>query len=136
MKKTASILSLLLGVLLSHVSFAQGGDPHSGHSMGNTGPSCVKAKVTRFKPEHLSNVEPGAEFSFAVSGALGPEHIHVAAKQIPIAVTTEDKETFILVKGKLPNELKGEPVRLTVKVKAKVSRCDAEEGILLKVSGG
>lgn len=132
--KIRHYLVMLLTLGACNAAFAQGGDPHSGHSMGNAGgPACVKAKVSRFNPEHLSTVAPGSEFSFLASGAASPRNIHVSAKQIPIEVTTEDKETFYLVRGKLPLELRG-PIRITVKVKAKYAKCDEEDGWMLKIA--
>lgn len=115
------------------ISWAQS-TGHIGHGGGSDGASCIKAKISRFKPEHLAEVTPGSEFSFAASGSNGPGHIHVSIKQQPIDVTFEDKETFYLVKGRLPDDIKNTVVRISVILKSKVSKCDAEDGWLLKVT--
>ncbi|WP_446808750.1 hypothetical protein ACH50O_15945 [Methylomonas sp. 2BW1-5-20] len=119
-------------------AWSQSTPSHGGHGGGSAGGnddgSCLNAKITRYHPEHLATVKPGAEFSFAVSGSNGPGHIHVNIKQEPIEVQIEDKDTFYLVKGKLPEGLKNTFVRISVKAKAKVSKCDADGGWLLKVS--
>jgi hypothetical protein len=81
----------------------------------------------------LASVAPGAEFSFAASGSNGPGHIHVSIKQKPINITVEDKETFYLVKGKLPEDIKNTVVRISIDLKAKSPKCNEATGWLLKV---
>jgi hypothetical protein len=115
---------------------AQSTGGHGGHSGGSSSGAldCIKAKISRYTPEHLATVAPGSEFSFAASGSNGPGHIHVSIKQQPIEVTLEDKDTFYLVKGRLPAEIKNTVVRISVSLKSKIGRCDAEGGWLVKVS--
>jgi len=132
------ILALLLTLGFCNTAWSQapGGGGHGGHGGGNGGGevSCFKAKISHYKPEHLATVAPGSEFSFTVSGSNGPNHIHVSIRQQPVEVSIEDKENFYLVKGKLPAELKNETVRINVRVKAKMSKCDADGGLLLKIT--
>jgi hypothetical protein len=52
-----------------------------------------------------------------------------------VEVTGEDKDSFYLIKGKLPAELKNVTARVNVKVNAKSPRCDAENGWLVKITG-
>lgn len=134
----SKILAALLTVSFCNVAWAQSTESHTGHGGGSGGsgnePSCIKARITRYSPEHLATVAPGSEFSFAVSGSNGPGHIHVSIRQEPVEVSIEDKETFYLVKGKLPDDIKRETVRISVKAKAKVGKCDADGGWLLKVT--
>ena len=119
---------------------APGGGGHAGHGGGGGGgngggeASCFKAKISHYKPDHLSTVAPGTEFSFTVSGSNGPGNIFVTIRQQPVQVVIEDKEAFYLVKGKLPLDIKNETVRGHVRAKAKVGKCDAEGGMLLKVT--
>lgn len=127
------VLSTVLVLGFSNISWAQS-TGHIGHGGGGEGPSCVRAKISRYTPEHLATVAPGSEFSFVASGSNGPGHIHVSIKQQPVDVTIEDKETFYLVKGKLPEEIKNSVVRISVTLKSKVSKCDTEGGWLLKVT--
>ncbi len=127
------LLTITLALGFSQVAWGQS-TGHIGHGGGNEGPACVKAKISRETPGHMATVAPGSEFSFAASGSNGPGHIHVSIKQQPIDVTIEDKETFYLVKGKLPDDIKNSVVRVSVVLKSKFSRCDAEGGWLLKVT--
>lgn len=120
-------------------AWAQSTESHSGHGGGSGGGggnemSCIKAKISHYKPEHLATVAPGSEYSFIVSGSNGPGHIHVSIRQEPVEVAIEDKETFYLVKGKLPPNFKNETVRISIKAKAKFGKCDADGGWLLKVT--
>jgi len=121
-----------------NLSWAQSTGGHGGHGGGGAGtPSgtdCIKAKISRYNPEHLTTVAPGATFSFAVSGANGPGHMHVSIKQQPIEVSVVDKETFYWVKGTLPTDIRDGVVRISVNVKAKFAKCDTEGGWLLKIS--
>lgn len=128
------ILVTLITLSFCSITWAQS-TGHAGHggSGGGDDASCIKARASRFKPEHLASVAPGAEFSFAASGSNGPGHIHVSIKQQPVDITIEDKETFYLVKGKLPNDLKNTVVRISVVLKSKFSKCNEETGWLLKV---
>lgn len=131
--QTLKIFLALSACAFCGTSWAQA-TGHIGHGGGSAGADCIKAKVSRNKPENMALVAPGAEFSFAASGSNGPGHIHVNIKKQPIDVTVEDKDTFYLVTGKIPEEIKNTVVRISVTLKAKVSRCDYEGGWLVKVS--
>ena len=129
----SKILLALFTICFCNTGWAQA-TGHIGHGAGAGGLDCIKAKMSRNKPENMAIVAPGSTFSFAASGSKSPEHIHVAIKQQPIDVTVEDKDTFYLVTGKLPEEIKNSVVRISVTLKSKVSRCDFEGGWLVKVS--
>lgn len=130
------IIVTLCAAGFSSIGMAQSTGGHGGHggSNGSSAVDCIKAKISRYTPEHLASVRPGSEFSFAASGSNGPGHIHVSIKQQPVEVTVEDKDTFYLVKGKLPDQIKNTVVRISVSLKSKVGRCDSEGGWLVKVS--
>lgn len=134
--QTIKIITALIVLSFCNIAWAQSTGGHGGHGggSGGGGPSCIKAKMSRYNPEHLASVAPGSEFSFAASGTNGPGHIHVSIKQQPIDVTIADKDTFYLVKGKLPEEIKNTVVRISVELKSKVSACDAKGGWLVKVT--
>jgi len=131
--QTYKTLAALCALGFCNLTWAQS-TGHIGHGGGSGDGACIRAKISRFKPEHLATVAPGSEFSFAASGSNGPGHIHVSIKQHPIPITIEDKDTFYLVKGKLPEDIKSTTVRISVSLKSKVGKCDAEDGWLLKVS--
>jgi hypothetical protein len=126
-------LATLAALSFCGITWAQS-TGHIGHGGGGDGPACVKATISRYTQEHLATVAPGSEFSFFASGSNGPDHIHVSIKQRPIAVTLEDKETFYIVRGKLPEDIKNTVVRISVAIKAKSSKCDTEGGWLLKIT--
>ncbi len=131
--QSIKIFAALIAFGVCNITWAQS-TGHAGHGTGGgDDASCIKAKASRFKPEHLATVAPGAEFSFIASGTNGPGHIHVSIKQKPVDITVEDKETFYLVKGKLPEDLKNTAVRISVALKSKFSKCNEDTGWLLKV---
>lgn len=131
--QTYKTLAALFTLGFCNLTWAQS-TGHIGHGGSGGDGGCIRAKISRFKPEHLATVAPGSEFSFAASGSNGPGHIHVSIKQQPVPVIIEDKDTFYLVKGKLPEDIKNTTVRISVNLKSKVGKCDAEDGWLLKVS--
>lgn len=112
---------------------------HSGHgaAMGGGGGSenaCSKPQLTKFLPENLATVAPGSAFSFYAFNVEKPEQITVTVKTIPMEVTTEDKDSFFIVKGKLPAELVNTTARINIKVNAKIPRCSGENGWLVKIA--
>jgi hypothetical protein len=111
---------------------------HSGHggSMGgsSSGGACIKPQLAKLLPAHLSTVAPEAEFSFLAFNIQKPEQIAVTVKTIPVDVTTEYKEPFYIVKGKLPSSLKNTAARINVKIISKTSHCELEKGWLVKIS--
>lgn len=136
--RTPKLLVILLSLSLFNMTDAMAGaSGHAGHTMGSGGGggSCVKARVSKFQPGHLATVAPEAEFSFMVTGIQSPDQVDVTVKTIPVEVTGEDKDSFYLIKGKLPAELKNVTARVNVKVNAKSPRCDAENGWLIKITG-
>jgi len=107
---------------------------HIGHNGEGGALSCVKAKITHYQPEHLATVAPGSEISFFVSGSNGPGHIHVIVRDEPLVLTLDDKEVYYVVKTHLPAKYKNEAVRINIKVEARYSKCDADGGLLLKIT--
>ena len=109
---------------------------HGGHTGGSSSrdSGCIKAKVSNFQPANMETIAPGGEFSAFVSGSNGPGHIHVTIRNQAINVSVENKDTFYVVKGKLPTEIRNETVRISISAKAKNSQCDSDTGWLLIVS--
>lgn len=109
---------------------------HGGHTGGSSSrdSGCIKAKVSNFQPANMETIAPSGEFSAFVSGSNGPGHIHVTIRNQAINVSVENKDTFYVVKGKLPTEIRNETVRISISAKAKNSQCDSDTGWLLKVS--
>jgi len=132
-----NILSILF--LLVATSTVLAAEHHSGHGGGSGGAGggggdCVKPLLSKFVPAHLATVAPGAEFSFIALNINKPEQISVTVKNMPVEITTEYKDPFYLVKGKLPATLSGTFARINIKVSAKSSHCEGEKGWLVKIT--
>lgn len=134
MKKNKLFLAIFLLLNFSLVHAGAGG--HAGHGGGGSGggASCIKPRLQKFTPDNLTTVVPESEFSFMAFNVQRPEEIEVTVKNIPVPVTFEDKESFLLVKGNLPASLNNTTARISIKVMSKVARCDAEGGWLLKIA--
>jgi hypothetical protein len=101
---------------------------------GGGGTACMKPHLSKFLPAHLTTVVPGAEFSFIAINIHKPQQISVTVKNIPVPVAAEFKDPFYLVKGRLPESLHNTAARINIKVTAKSSHCEAENGWLLKIT--
>ncbi|MFI3156370.1 MAG: hypothetical protein QX199_09440 [Methylococcaceae bacterium] len=137
--KTPRLLAIFFMVSYFTVSAGYASEHHSGHGAGSGGGGggengCLKPQLTKFLPANLATVAPGSAFSFLAFNVEKPEQIKVTVKTIPVEVTTEDKESFYLVKGNLPAELVNTTARINIKVNAKVSRCNGENGWLVKIA--
>jgi hypothetical protein len=132
MKKIISTICIGLFSLTAHA-----GMDHSRHGGSGQKPNpnnmCQKANIGKHFPPELTEVEPGAKFSFRVADAQSPKQIEVTVKNIPVPITTETKDNLVMVQGQLPATLKNMTVRVLVKVKHKMAKCAIEEGWLLKV---
>lgn len=133
MKKLPLVLMTLLISTTSTVYAGASG--HAGHTAGSSGSasSCMKAHFSRFSPPNLTEVAPGTEFSFVVENAQKTQQIKAVVKGQPVQLSFEDKETFFVAKGQLPADLKNTVARISVKVESPITRCDAENGWLVKI---
>lgn len=136
--KTPRLLALIFIVSCFSISPGHAAEHHSGHGASSSGgggeSGCLKPQLTKFLPANLATVAPGSAFSFYAFNVEKPEQIKVTVKTIPVEVTTEDKDSFIVVKGNLPAELVNTTARINIKVNAKVSRCNGEDGWLVKIT--
>ncbi|MGZ5006960.1 MAG: hypothetical protein ACXWE9_13065 [Methylobacter sp.] len=138
--KIPRLLTLFFIVSGFTVSAGYASEHHSGHNMsggggGGSENACAKPQLTKFLPANMATVAPGSAFSFYAFNVEKPEQIKVTVKTIPVEVTTEDKDSFFLVKGKLPAELVDTTARINIKVNAKFPRCNGENGWLVKIAG-
>ncbi|MDD5412847.1 MAG: hypothetical protein PHF31_15830 [Methylobacter sp.] len=131
-----SLLAIFFTAFFFNVNAANAAEHHSGHGGGGGGSenSCIKPRLDKFFPPHLETAAPGSTFSFMAFNIAKPEQISVTVKTIPVKVTIEDKESFLLVKGTLPESLNNTVARVDIKVDAGSSRCSAEDGWLVKIS--
>lgn len=133
-----SLLAIFFIAFFFTVNAANAAEHHSGHGGGSSGgsgeKSCVKARLDNFKPPHLEAVAPGSTFSFMAFNVAKPDQITVTVKTIPVKVTMEDKGSFFLVKGQLPESLNNTVARVDIRVKSDLARCSAEDGWLIKIT--
>jgi hypothetical protein len=137
--KTPRLLAFFFIVSCFNINAGHAAEHHSGHGASSGGggggeSACLKPQLTKFMPANLATVAPGSAFSFYAFNVEKPEQIKVTVKTIPVEVTTEDKESFFIVKGNLPTDLVNTTARINIKVNAKVSRCSGENGWLVKIA--
>lgn len=139
--KTPRLLAIFFIVSCFNIGAGYAAEHHSGHGASSSGggggggeSGCLKPQLTKFLPANLATVAPGSAFSFYAFNVEKTEQIKVTVKTIPVEVTTEDKDSFIVVKGHLPAELVNTTARINIKVTAKVSRCNGEDGWLVKIA--
>lgn len=133
MNKLNLMLVGALALMNSCVALAGAHVEHGGKNP-NSPSACKTARIGKLNPAPLSEVAPGSEFSFKVFDIHNPKLIEVSAKNIVIPTTIEHKTDFVVVHGKLPENLKGMAARVIAKVKGKLPKCNAEEGWLLKIT--
>ncbi|WP_262965183.1 hypothetical protein [Methylobacter psychrophilus] len=135
--KTSRLLVIFFIIFLPvgtvYAEMTHGSHGGSGKGSSSAG-SCEKARLAKFSPPHLATVSPEAGFSFLAFNIDRPEQITVMVKNIPVEVTAEFKDPYYLIKGKMPASLVNTAARINIKVSAKSSHCEAEDGWLLKVN--
>ena len=135
----SKILALFIIVCFFNTT-AIASEHHSGHGggkgggSGNSTGSCEKPRLGKFLPAHLATVAPESEFSFLVFNIDKPEQVSVTVKNIPVEITAEFKDPYYLIKGRIPSTLNNTAARVNIKVAAKSSHCEAEDGWLLKIA--
>ena len=141
MKKSRLLATLFISCFFN--ATASNAVDHSAHGGGSGGPggssgssarTCEKARLGKFMPAHLETVMPGAEFSFFAYNIDNPQQIAVTVKNEPVAITSEFIDPYYLIKAKLPAALVNTAARINIKVTAKSSHCEAEDGWLLKIA--
>jgi hypothetical protein len=140
--KKPRFLVIFFIIAFFNIGAASATEHHSGHGGGNAGGggggragACAKPHLGKFLPPHLATVAPEAGFSFTAFNIDKPEQISVTVKNIPVEVTSEYKDPYYLMKGKMPASLVNTAARINIKVSAKSPHCEAENGWLLKISG-
>lgn len=125
--------------LLFSFNIAQAAMDHSQHkgskhkmSMGNG--MCTKPVLSNFSTENLAEVKPNSTFSFRIANVQSPDLVTVTVKNIPVELTSEYKEPFYDMHGKLPDSLHNTVARINISVSGKMSHCETEGGWLIKIS--
>ena len=139
--KTSRLLAIVFMASCFNLDSSYASEHHSGHGAGMSGGgggseiTCMKPQMSKFVPANMETVAPGSAFSLNVSNVEKAEQINVTVKTIPVKVTTEDKESFFIVKGNLPAELINATARINVKVNnPKRPGCNGENGWLVKIA--
>ncbi len=133
MKKISHSLHLiaLCTFLISAPSFA--------YDAGDTKELCFPPKFKTFSPPEktpttpVPEVDPESKISFTVSGSADMESISAVAKNIPLQLNIEDKQSFYKVSANLPAELSGKFARIHLKATAMKGACDNKDGWLIKI---
>ncbi|MBU2568626.1 MAG: hypothetical protein KJ725_01080 [Gammaproteobacteria bacterium] len=136
MKLIKPLIACCLLLQFSSVHAQGNSSMHDGHGAGGGGGSaCQKLRINKNKlvPAHLAEVAPESDITFNAFGFDKPENLEVTVKKIPIAITTEFKDPFYVVRGKLPPELKGTHARINVKLRSPIIKCISEDGWLVKI---
>jgi hypothetical protein len=136
--KTSKLLAIFCIIPCFYACTSFASEHHSGHGASSSGGgsenNCLKPQLTKFQPENLATVAPGSAFSFWAVNVNKPEQIKVTVKTIPVALTFEDKESFYVVKGKLPADLVSTIARINIKVSSNIQRCNGENGWLVNIT--
>ena len=125
--KTIKMLCILLIAVVSYPVAAYEGDEKQ---------ACKKPKFYKFDPyqkKGAAEAAPGSEFSFHASNYTVPESIEVAVKKIKTPVEVENRQSFLIVRGKLPESLSDTFARISIKGTAELG-CKKKGGWLVKIT--
>ena len=126
-----------MATLLTATAYAA--EHHSGHGggkgSGGSAGTCMKPRLSSFTPGHLAKVAPESKFSFKVMNIDNPDQISIKVKEITVEFDSEFKDPFYLVTAKLPASLRNTAARINIRVDAKYSHCEGEDGWLVLISG-
>jgi hypothetical protein len=132
-----TILSLIAALATSSLVgnvWAYDASPNS----SSTDP-CTQVNFSGYTPAPFSQdknnttVPPKSEFSFLASKATAAQSITVIIKEQKVPVTVTMVSNGYLVKGKLPDTVKGSYIRVEIFAKGP-NECDRADGWLLKVA--
>jgi hypothetical protein len=94
---------------------------------------CKKPKFRDFDPAANAEVLPETEVVFHVSRGAELHSITVDAKGEKLPVNVQNRVAFILVKSKLPANLREGFARIHVTAKAEDGGCMGQDGWLIKI---
>lgn len=130
MKKILKSLLLFSALVMSYSASAYNGKPLA--------EECKKPRFDHFslpiyKAPSKADVAPESEFSFTLSSKVAIETLKLMMKKKMVAYTVENKNSFYLIKSKIPAEYTGKFVRINGFVMAKLN-CQGKDGWLVKVA--
>lgn len=129
-KKLLRVAFFTIAASLAHGAFAYTDDKDK--------PICKTPKFRDFNlpvysAENKTEVAPESELVFTISNWIAPETIRVTAKDIPLELDVENKNSFFRVSAKLPASLNGKFARINARADA-VLGCKGAEGWLIKIA--
>lgn len=86
-----------------------------------------------YSAENKTEVAPESELVFTISNWIAPHSIRVTAKDIPLEIVVENKNSFFRVSAKLPASLNGKFARINARADA-VLGCKGMDGWLIKIA--
>ena len=133
-------LQKVLWLVVAMVAYSNGNAvwAYGSGPAANTADPCLKVVVSAFNPPPFSRetnnteVAPGSNFSFLISREAKKDTITVSVKGESIPTTVTPQQNGMLVKGKLPPEIKGKYIRVEIAAKGP-NECDRRDGWLLKI---
>ena len=133
-------LQKVLWLVVAMVAYSNGNTAwaYGSGPAANTADPCLKVVVSGFNPPPFSRetnnteVNPGSDFSFLISREAKKNTIKVSVKGESIPTTMTPHQNGMLVKGKLPPEIKGKYIRVEIAAKGP-NECDRIDGWLLKI---
>ncbi|MGD7035521.1 hypothetical protein [Methylotuvimicrobium buryatense] len=129
-KKLLKVTIFTIAASLTNGAFAYTDD--------NDKPICKTPKFRDFNlpvysAENKTEVAPESELVFTISNWIAPDTIRVTAKDIPLELDVENKNSFFRVSAKLPASLNGKFARINARADA-VLGCKGAEGWLIKIA--
>ncbi|MDH5668738.1 MAG: hypothetical protein OEY86_12065 [Nitrospira sp.] len=133
-------LQKVLWLVVAMVAYGNGNDvwAYGSDASAKTADHCMKVVVSDFNPPPFSRetnnveVKPGSNFSFLISREAKMDTIKVSVKGESIPTTVTSQQNGMLVKGKLPQEIKGKYIRVEIAAKGP-NECDRNDAWLLKI---
>jgi len=125
--KTIKMLCILLIAVYNNPAVAYEGEEKQ---------VCKKPKFYKFDPyqkKGAAEAPPGSKFSFHASNYTVPESIEVAVKKIKTPVEVENRQSYFIVRGKLPESLSDTFARISIKGTAELG-CKKKGGWLVKIT--
>lgn len=130
MKKSLKLSLLFAATVFTHNAVA--------YNPGMVEDVCKKPKFASFslaeyKAPEKQEVAAESEFTFTISHSIDPTTLKLLAKKKSVPFTIENKDSFFLVKSKIPSEYNGQFVRFDAIVKSSLG-CKGLDGWLVKVA--
>ena len=94
---------------------------------------CKKPKFRDFVPDHKAEVAPESEVTFHVSKGTLLTSITAEARGLPMPVEAVNRKTYIMVKTRLPAEIRDGFARIHVTARAEEGECLGQDGWLIKI---